>query len=182
MSGFIKHAQSLTLDQWRKEFWISDSDGPHKGPLWNGFMREIRSFAQREVVRSFAKRHCLDAEIGLLTFSPTWIIHCVSVSKHFCSFPLSAYFFGSTETHRTGLEEILAVIITPKGQLILDDADQHLRVVGVEAAVQINDDAQMSSQIIEVFIQSDADSDRAQIDWQTSEGCLMTSTMVGGLK
>jgi hypothetical protein len=170
MAGFIKNAKSLTLDQWRAEIWVSDKSAQREGPLWKDIIQEITSFPRREPVRSFVASLGLD-EYGIeAPFDPDWIIHNVIISDHLCSFPITIYFFGTTKVYRTGMEEIVCVVETPKGRLILDDADAHLCVVGVEAVLHINDNATMSSEIVEVF--TGTDGLRARIDYQNADNCL----------
>jgi hypothetical protein len=163
MTNYIKHAQSLTREQWRNEIWISDGDGPPEGPLWKDILREIDSFPRREPMISLVKNLNLDTEYG---FNASWIIHSVNVSEDFCSFPMTAYFTGSTEQYKTGRSHITGV------EPIMDDEEEEreIYVIGVEAILHINDNAQMSSELVEAFTETDPD--RWTIDWENPDGWL----------
>jgi len=52
MTNYIKHAKTLTLDQWRGEI-CSGAEG--EGPLWNDIVREMDSFPQRDPMRSLVE-------------------------------------------------------------------------------------------------------------------------------
>src|SRR6266478_1577748 len=83
MPGFIKHAQTLTLEQWRDEISLRFQDTE----------LEINSFPQREPMLSLVKFLCLDTESSY-PFHANWIIHSVSLSEKFCSFPITCLFLG----------------------------------------------------------------------------------------
>lgn len=150
MSEFIKHAQTLTLEQWRYE--IHDR-------LFKDIQAKIDSFPQREPMLSLVKLLCLDTE-GLYPFHSNWIIHNVSLSEKFCSFPITVYFWGSTEKYKSGRPDITGV------QPVLTDNEIETYMIGVEAVLRINDDAQMSSEIVEAF----TDPDGFDIDWEKVYG------------
>ena len=158
--GFIKHAQTLTCEQWRYE--IHDR-------LFKDIQAEIDSFPQREPMLSLVKHLSLDTE-GPCPFHSNWIIHNVSLSEKFCSFPITVYFWGNTEPYKSGRSDITGV------QPVMSDSDgTETYLIGVEAVIQINDDAQMSSKIVETFTEI-IDPDRWGVDWENPDGWLYALT------
>jgi len=108
---------------------------------------------------SLVKFLCLDTE-GPYPFHSNWIIHNVSLSEKFCSFPITVYFWGATEPYKSGRSNITGV------QPVLTDNETETYLIGVEAVLRINDDAQMSSEIVQAFT---FDQDRWDIDWENPD-------------
>ena len=59
MTNYIKHAKTLTLDQWRAEIWGND---PLGGPMFKAFEREVNSFRHRDPMRSLLERLYVESE------------------------------------------------------------------------------------------------------------------------
>jgi hypothetical protein len=165
MSGFIKRAQTLTLLEWREEIYNGTTC---YGRIFDAFLREIDSFPQREPMLSLVKRLCLDTK-GPYPFHSNWIIPNVTVSEHLCSFPTNVYFWGETTPFKAGRSHITGVhpLFEASG-----DQEREMYVIGVEAILRINDDAQMSSEIVETFTETDPD--RWRIDWDNPDGWLFS--------
>jgi hypothetical protein len=146
MTNYIKHAKTLTLDQWRGEI-CSGAEG--EGPLWNDIVREMDSFPQRDPMRSLVEQLCLESDSESIC-RVSCMIHGVAVSEDFCSFPTTVYFYGWTEPYQAGRANIIgAEPFEVCRDVFSDGIDRDTYFIRVEAVLRINDDAQMSSEIVE---------------------------------
>ena len=74
----------------------------------------------------------------------------IAVSEDFCSFPTTVYFYGWAEPYQAGRANIIGVEPFEVCRDVFSDGiDRDTYFIRVEAVLRINDDAQMSSEIVE---------------------------------
>src|ERR1700730_141808 len=150
MSGYIEHANQLTLDQWRAEIWGND---PLGGPMFKAFEREVNSFRHRDPMRSLLERLYVESEGADADPYYRWITHGVSVSYDICSFPTTVYFYLYTQRYAGHLAAETAPPLE-YDDVARDDRETYL--LRVEAMLLIDDDCKISSRISGVFPEIDA--------------------------
>ena len=148
----MAYALSLTKDQWTDE--ISER-------FFNDVAHEISSFPFREPTRAIVDLLSLDTDHP---FHSNWKIHGVSIRDEARLF-LTAVFWGVTKPFMDGREAITGV--EPILDCRRDGFDTFM--IGTEAVLRINNEAEVSSEILDAW----TDSDKMPEDWSYDcEGCL----------
>jgi len=169
MSGYIEYANQLTLDQWREEIWGNDLLG---GPIFKAFEREVNSFRHRDPMRSLLERLYIESEGANADPYCRWITHGVSVSDA-CYFPTTIFFYFYTERYAGHLaaETLPPLEHDDVREELEDGGDRETYLLRVEAVLLINNDGEISSEIVEIC--AETDDCMFELYTENHKGCLL---------
>jgi hypothetical protein len=152
------YALSLTKYQWTEEL---------RKRFFDTIIREVESFPSREPVRLVVDQLSLETDED--PFYNKWKIHGVSVSPDTCSLYLTAVFWGSTAPYTSAKENTIGA----KPLFEADGNEGEMYVFGVEAILHIDNAARLSSEIVDVVVDTDSLDNSDTWSYETDDDCIL---------